>query len=261
MIKAVICDLDGTLLNSNKKVSNRNVQAIINCCGHGMKFVVATARPPRTVRSLLPREIYESASFIYYNGGLISDKETSFEKHFAIPKEISEEIIDYWHVHFPAANIGLEVKDRWFSNQEIIGEAYNLDEKPVVLEIAQLKTYSPTKILITEFNQLEPFKELFQDKVNITVTDQGTLIQVTNEGVSKASGVLAISDHLDIPPSEMIAFGDDFNDMEMFEIAGYSVAMDNAVDKLKLLADEVTVTNDQDGVASVLEKILSKGAM
>lgn len=265
MIKAVICDLDGTLLTSNKKVSNRNRQALINCAKNGMKIAIATARPPRSVNSFLPREIYELASFIYYNGGLIFDKETGFEKHIPIPQEIFRKILDYWTEHFPASRVSIEVKDQWLAHQNFSDAIIDhFKSKPTVLEMEQLKSYSPTKILITEFDpfdQIEPFEAYFKDKVNITVTDKGKLIQIMNKGVSKASGVLTLCDHLGIASSDIIVFGDDFNDVEMFELAGYSVAMENAEEKLKMLADEVTVSNNHDGVASVLERILSKGDM
>jgi hypothetical protein len=76
--------------------------------------------------------------------------------------------------------------------------------------------------------------------------------------VGKEIAVSAIAKNLGITMNEVMCFGDDFNDLELFKAVGYSVAMGNAEDDLKKTATETTLTNDEDGVAAVLERILKE---
>jgi len=88
----------------------------------------------------------------------------------------------------------------------------------------------------------------------------GFVIDVFKQGLSKASGISHVSKSMDIPRDRIIAFGDESNDLEMIEYAGFGVAMSNSIDTLKSIADEVTsFSNNDDGVAQVLSKRLHLG--
>ncbi|SEC42080.1 HAD family hydrolase [Paenibacillus sp. GP183] len=256
-ISAIVLDLDGTLLNSSKKVSERNLDAVLRCSHNGMKIIVATARPPRSVRALLPIELLDISSFVFYNGALIVDVKAGLEEHIPIDRTTTEDILDYCSVKLPDCVISLEVKDHWYSNHKILDNAvYNPLFHPIVCEYRELKQHLATKILITDFGEPKELRLLFEEKVNYLLTDKGKLVQMMNKSVSKATGILKLISHYGINTSQIIVFGDDYNDIEMFKISAYSVAMLNAVDELKNLADEITDTNDNDGVAQILEMIL-----
>jgi len=249
-------DLDGTLLNAKKEVSRRNLMAVLRCHQNNIRIIIATARPPRSVRTILPEELLEISAFVYYNGALISDPLTGMEEHHPIPQQVVAEIVDA----LPHCQISIESMDRWFANQELSDESiYNTRFLPQVLETGQLKTKEATKILISDMNReaLDELQTRFGEKVHIVVTDNGRLIQIMRRDVSKAAGVFALSNRYGVPPAEVLAFGDDYNDMELLQCAGYSVAMLNAVQELKDLADEVTDSNDNDGVATILERVVS----
>lgn len=77
-----------------------------------------------------------------------------------------------------------------------------------------------------------------------------------NKSVSKATGVMKLIQFYGIHMADVVVFGDDYNDLEMFKMSAYSVAMMNAVEELKELANEITETNDNDGVAQILEKMI-----
>lgn len=120
-----------------------------------------------------------------------------------------------------------------------------------------MKALDATKLLITYFDDPEPLRCQFGEQVHFVVTDQGTLIQIMNRSVSKASGVELLLHHFGISPSQTMVFGDDYNDMELFTMPVYKVAMFNAVKELQDLADHITDSNDNDGVAKVLERIIA----
>jgi Cof subfamily protein (haloacid dehalogenase superfamily) len=255
---AIVLDLDGTLLNSNKEVSNRNLNAVLRCCELGLKVIIATARPPRSVKKFVPEEILRHCSFVYYNGALVVDKHYGIEKHISISNIETSNIVDYFSKTSPNCKISVEIQDKWYTNREIIDSTiFNLDVGPTVLETEQLKQLDATKILITDFELTRDLK-LFEEKLNIVKTDAGNLIQIMNREVSKIKGITILCEAYGINLSEVIVFGDDYNDIDMFQSVGYSVAMLNGIEELKRIASEVTETNDNDGVAIVLERITER---
>ncbi|CAM3996669.1 HAD family hydrolase [Mesobacillus zeae] len=256
-VKVVVLDLDGTLLNSKKQISSRNLNAVLNCHKSGKKIIIATARPPRSVKNFLPKELLDNCSFAFYNGALVCDYKIGYEEHSSIPRDFSKEIIEFCKENFPHCTISFEVKDKWYSNKEITDSSiYNLRYIPHILTNDKLIDLEATKIMLSDFNDFKHFKPYFTDKVKVVVTDNQKLIQITNKEVSKETGILKLCSHYEADKSETIVFGDDYNDLEMFRMSGYSVAMLNAVQELKGMADEITDTNDNDGVAKVLKRFV-----
>ncbi|QHW31766.1 HAD family hydrolase [Paenibacillus rhizovicinus] len=260
-MRGIVLDLDGTLLNSEKQVSERNLKALLACRQQGMRVVIATGRPPRSVRMLLPSELLEDASFVYYNGALVVDPGAGIESHTPIEPETAGEIIDYCSERLPGEiMIRLESSDRSYAIRAIRSSTfYSRGNQPTLCTTEEMKQCTATKILLSEFGdagQRLQLQEAFAAKTRFIETDGGRLIQVMNASVSKASGIMTLCEHYGIRASELFVFGDDYNDLEMFGISAHAVAMGNAVDELKALAVEVTDTNDNDGVAKVLERWL-----
>lgn len=257
---AIVLDLDGTLLNSNKEVSKRSLEVLLKCNQIGIKIIIATARPPRSVRSLLPIELLDISSFVFYNGALIVDTHMEWEEHLPMDITYVADVLDFCSANLPDCTVSLEVKDEWYANREILDfVGFNPLFRPIVCTYGELKQYIATKILITDFGDPEELRHTFENKVHFVITDQGDLIQIMNKSVSKATGILKLVSNYGIDISEVMVFGDDYNDLEMFKMSAYSVAMMNAVEELKELANEITDSNDNDGVAQVLEQMLVSG--
>lgn len=254
--------MDGTLLRSNKNVSKRNLEAVLRCAAQGVKVIVATARPPRSVRMLLPKPLLEVCSFVYYNGALVVDPATGFEEHLAIERPTTAAILDYCTSFLPSCGVSVEARDRWYANKGPIDEDIfqTRHYRPQLCDHEQLKSIDATKLLITYFEEPEGIRSAFKDQVHLVVTDRGTLIQIMNRQATKASGVTALLRRYGIAAAEAIAFGDDHNDLQLFELPLRKVAMANAVDELKARADHITETNDNDGVARVLERLFTAKA-
>jgi len=100
-VDAIVLDLDGTLLNSNKEVSNRNLKAIVEIHKLGIPIIIATARPPRAIKDFLPNELQEIAIFAYYNGALIVNQQLQIDEHYSIDSNISKQIIEYLTINEP----------------------------------------------------------------------------------------------------------------------------------------------------------------
>jgi Cof subfamily protein (haloacid dehalogenase superfamily) len=257
MYSAVVLDLDGTLLNSEKKISDRNCKSVMACYKQGMQIIYATARPPRAVYSFLPKELLDVGSFVFYNGAFISSSSLGINIHEPIHSVLSAEVLDHCINDNPNNEIGVEVMDEWFSLKEIdYSIVTSVKENPIVKSLEELKGFDATKILITGNINVGMLREKFNSDLNILVTDNGQLIQIMSKRASKEIGVAKLLDGFGLQNEEVIVFGDDHNDIGLFNTCGWSVAMGNAIKELKNIASKITESNDNDGVAIELERIL-----
>lgn len=255
-IPLIVLDLDGTLLNSSKEITNRNSKAIADCAGLGIKFIFATARPPRAVRSFMNDELFRLGSFIYYNGAYIDCKHTGIQEHISIESQITAEVLDYCLQCNPALDLSLEVKDEWMSLREYDYTALiKVKDNPAVKSLEEIKRHDASKILFSGKMDLDLFMDKFNTRLNILTTDNGELVQLSSLRASKESAVSVLCKAMKIPLEKVMVFGDDFNDIGLFKSCGWPVAMGNAIEELKKISKEITETNDNDGVALVLEKL------
>jgi Cof subfamily protein (haloacid dehalogenase superfamily) len=252
----VVLDLDGTLLNSKKEVSKRNLEAVLFCYQRGLRIVFATARPPRAVNWFLPQDLLDIGAFVYYNGAQTICQETKIEFNESIPSNVTTEILDYCLQHDPQIELTMEVKDEWFSLRELdYITSMNARSNPIVKPLNEMKQYDATKILLSGNNHIPGLFEKFEGKVNILVTDNSQLIQIMPFLASKELAITKLCNLYNVELDSVIVFGDDYNDVGLFKKAGYSIAMGNAIKELKEIADEITDSNDNDGVAVSLERL------
>lgn len=120
--------------------------------------------------------------------------------------------------------------------------------------------FSPNKIIFASDPEiLEEYLPFLSDTYGATtaqVRSQRIYYEIMPQGLSKGESLLEISNYYGIDQKDIIAFGDELNDETMIEVAGTGVAMGNAVDKIKEIADYVTLSNDEDGIADYLEKFI-----
>jgi Cof subfamily protein (haloacid dehalogenase superfamily) len=252
----VVLDLDGTLLNSKKEVSKRNLEAVLSCYQRGLRIIFATARPPRAVNCFLPQELLDIGAFVYYNGAQTICKESKIELNESIPSNVTAEILDYSLQHDPQIELTMEVKDEWFSLRVLdYITSMNARSNPIVKPLNEMKQYDATKILLSGNNHIPGLFDKFEGKVNIIVTDNNQLMQIMPLLASKESAVTKLCNLYSVEMDSVIVFGDDHNDVGLFKKAGYSIAMSNAIKELKEIADEITDSNDDDGVAVSLERL------
>ncbi|MBT2642907.1 HAD family hydrolase [Bacillus sp. ISL-41] len=258
-MEAVVFDLDGTLLSSNKLLSSRNKKSIEQLLRHEIPIIIATARPPRAVKYLLPPDIQSQVVMVYYNGAMIVSEQLGIHQHFPIDSTVSNEIIDYLIEEEAPHWLSIEVEDKWYCYQELdYKTVMKVRSNPEKIDLHNLKQKSPTKMLVSNLLSYDFFNKRFGSKVNMIQTDSNQLTQIMRLNTSKEYAINVVSEHLNISLNKIVVFGDDFNDLGMFHLCGYPVAMGNAVDELKNAAKEVTDTNDNDGVAKTLEALFKK---
>lgn len=277
MYKMVVVDLDGTLLNDKKQVSKRNAEVIKKIHKEkGVTFVIATGRDINYVSQVIG-EIRDTVNqyIIASNGAIIKDnsKDEYMLKNYIDKTEVLK-IIDICR----EKNLeGLfQTYDEKLAEREQIAKR-NPDTKLVEdLKKYYLENGISTTSMVTLCGSEKDLKEMKQEiKLKFSGLDttdicdflfdmgeevyQTKYIDVMKKGSSKANAIKILADYLHINKEEIVVMGDGANDISMFEMSGYKVAMENGKEELKKRADYITVNNNQDGVAKALEEIFNKG--
>lgn len=255
MKKLISLDLDGTLLNSEKKVSKENIEALREFKEKGGKVVFATARPKRVVTPLLPPFLLEDI-LICHNGGEIYIDNKEVYTHFINDdevKRITYSLLD----KFPNNFIGVESKDELFTNKKILD--FFGEEPHTIVDFKKFSFNTAPKILF-EMDGLDrkEVEEVLGNEYKLVVSDKGILGQISRVGINKLAGIKRVLKKFNLTLKDCIAFGDDYNDMEILEGVGVGVAMGNAEEDVKKIANYTTKTNDEHGVAYYINKEILK---
>lgn len=259
-IKAVILDMDGTLLGSNHKPSERTTNFLKSLEDKGVKVIIATGRSFPGAEHVIKKMGLKSEYLICYNGAKIvkyADKSTVYENCLA--DETVRELIkvaDTKKVH-----INLYQDGNWYVDDEGSKETNFYSEKcgitPVIREHNSFENYEMPKIIyIGENSKIVEVREEIErklgDKIGASFSSD-IFLEVMNKGVNKGNTVKWFLDHLGIDRNECAAFGDAENDLEMLLSVKYGVAMGNANDELKSKLNYSTLSNDEDGIVAFLE--------
>lgn len=265
MYKLVALDCDGTLLTSKKEISEYSLSIINQLTEDGIMVVLASARPYyRLKRFLSIMKLDKQNNYtIAFNGGLIvsnCDDSIIYSKGFK-----SVDVRDVLSLASDLnTNVFLYTKNSIISN--INDEVYkkrNPDVNYIVDDIFTRSYIDDEIFKIAYVNKPERTKELrekipqpFYQKYEIS-SSVPQFIEFVSRGVTKFNALKQIGEICNVKPEEMIAFGDEDNDIPMLELVGYGIAMGNASEGVKKCADMITGTNDEDGVANALSKIFN----
>ncbi|MCK6265178.1 Cof-type HAD-IIB family hydrolase [Vibrio sp. ZSDE26] len=266
MYKLIALDMDGTLLNSDKQISSDTKRAIASARENGTKVVLASGRPIDGMeRQLNELGIDGNNEFVlYYNGSMV--------------KELgSQKVIHRRIINGKAAKEVAQLANQLGLNVHAFSEEHGLIT-PVNSEYTQLEaTINGLNITEMSFDGLsddhpiikvmivgEPSKLTKAIKgLHAELHSRYTIVQSApffleflNLESNKGLGIKAIADYLQISAEEIICVGDAENDNHMIKFAGLGVAMSNAMEETKALADFIAPSNDEDGVAAVIDKFL-----
>ena len=265
MYKAVFLDMDGTLLRSDHSVSEETIQKIRELTAESVLVVLVSARP---VNAVLPTfrniGLPENTPLITLNGSYIvqcGEPILDVRIDLGITALVAREVQPY------KATIAYYLQNEWFSEvrdawtdheQKIMDVPVNVFPIGRMIEDWKERNISPNKMMVMSepdnINQIQAhLRALFNGRLNI-YPSKATYLEVMDSRGSKASAIQFVSERLGLTPSEIIAMGDNYNDIGMIEFAGIGVAMGNAPDDIKGKADYVTDTNNNDGVRKALEK-------
>lgn len=266
--KALALDLDGTLVNSKKELSQGNKKAIWRAIDSGLAVILATGRPTLGVMPLAKElELDKRGGFILnYNGGRIAEcRSGKIIVEHVLPPECIQAIGEC------AKKAGVyactytknQIVAESDTDEYVLKEAFcNGTTVKKVDDFVKFVDYSVNKCLVVgEHEKLLPvqaqLKKTFPDKLEAFFSES-YFLEVVPPNVSKSEGLKQIAKALNINLEEMAACGDGLNDIPMLETAGLGIAMANAYDEVKAVADMLAPSNDDDGVAWVIENVIMK---
>ncbi len=265
MYKMIALDLDGTLNNDNREITPKTRDALIAVQQQGVRVVLASGRQ---APGLLPdAEALDMAKYhgllLSYGGGRITDATTG---EIVFDSSIDNETavrflrhLEQWPELSPIVDDGHDIYTTDASRHKVYDESHNnqLGVK-IVPNIADAVTWRPCKILTAAPNEilvphLEDIRRGYEDVMSF-VQSAPWFYEGMPKGTSKEGSLAKVCEKLSIDPSEVMAFGDAQNDIGMIRFAGCGVAMGNACEELKAVADEITLSNNEDGIAHTLAR-------
>lgn len=261
-IKLVVCDLDGTLLNENHALTEHTKQAVKSCVAQGYEFMVATGRHYEDVY-LIAEQLQVEVSLITSNGARVHNHhgECLYENH--MPRHLVEQVLKLSRGFKVHRNVYLG--DLWLVEEPHEALLAIHDASGFRYQITEFATHDlglVDKIYFTAEHtlllQLEAsLQQQLGEQLNITFTSPEYL-EVMNLGVNKGQALQMLMRQKQIKASEVMAFGDGMNDVEMLNLVGVGVVMDNASQRVKSrLADlPIAPSNANSGVAKFLQKYL-----
>jgi len=273
-IKVIIMDVDGTLTNSEKKITEKTKNALIRAQEEGVILVLASGRPTSGLMDYAKELKMDEhhGLLVSFNGAKVVECQTNkllfneamsvkegqavleHMKKFDVKPMIDKD--DYLFVN-DVYNCNVQYKDKPFNviQYESRGGKFKLCEKD---DLAAFADYPLNKILTAgdpEYlkKNYEEMMEPFKDTLSCMFTGP-FYFEFTAKGIDKAKALDTVLIPMGYKKEEMIAFGDGHNDASMIKYAGIGIAMANAVEDLKEIADEVTLSNEDDGIAYALSK-------
>jgi Cof subfamily protein (haloacid dehalogenase superfamily) len=260
-IRMIASDLDGTLLGADQTVSARTVAALRAATAVGIHVVAATGRgwpaalPPLAATGVVELAACSNGAVIYDVAARRVEIRREIDGHAArsaaaILQDAVPDVGFAWETMD-----GLGCDARFAAIHPVFGEGRFSGATLGDLDAA-IKLFIAVEGLdgVATQRLLEPLVP-----PSITVSTSGApFVEATATGVDKATGLALIAERLGIGAHEVIAFGDQMNDVPMFRWAGRSVAMGNAHPEVAALASEATVSHDRDGVAVVVERLLAE---
>ncbi len=256
--RLVASDLDGTLLRSDGTVADRTREALARVEQSGSLFVMVTGRPPRWMAQVA-QEAGHRGLAVCANGALVYDLHTEqVVQDFRIDGATTMQLVRSLRSQVPGIAFAVEKGHDGFGRESAYVPRYDTAEL-VVAPIEELVEPGVVKLLARvegtpSDDLLAQAREVIGELAECTHSSGDGLVEISAAGVSKASGLAVLAQEWGVDAADVIAFGDMPNDLPMLSWAGRSVGMGNAHPDVLALVDEVTATNDEDGVAAVLER-------
>ena len=259
--KLVVVDLDGTLLDDNQIISEKNNKIISQLKEKGISFVLASGRPYQSLEEYAGI-LKLKTPVISTNGALIkniANSEIVFESLLSFKD--AEKIFDYGLKH--KFSVIVYYADEFLATDQKTA-IYQKDMEGIDVKFSNKlrNNKRPLKIVFKAEaekvkNKLAEVNNIFASNFCITQSDEH-YIEFMNRGISKGRGIDYLMEKYDLKKEEIIAIGNNFNDISMLDNSGLAVAMGNSPEEVKKHADLITKSNQEDGVAVILEEIFAE---
>lgn len=273
MIKLIAIDLDGTFLTDKKEVLERNVDALRQAIAKGIKIVICTGRTLPGVRRFLAKmPIFEQGDYLILQNGAATHAFPNLElvRQDLVTRQIKEQtlmVVDPFRCE-GVQLVAFDQEHLYLIGERVPSNLVEFDSKTLETPITPLSIEDflqhegLNKIMaLGEKEALDRMQQYLSQEVYeaaSVVRSQPVIIEFLPKGVTKRSGLEQLTAQLGIDRTQVMAIGDQLNDLEMLEFAGVSVAMGNGVPLIKEMATYITTTNNEAGVAHIIEQVILK---
>lgn len=264
-IAAVISDVDGTLVRTDKSLSARTMEISVKLRAAGIKFAIVSSRPPRGLKTIVER-LGITMPVAGFNGGVIASPDLSLIASHLIEPAVARHAVEL--IGASGANPWVFSGDEWLI-QDRSGPRVSLEQRtvgfpPVVVDdfaaaigtAAKIVAVSDEPALLTKLQNQT--RRLFGYDANI-VRSQAYYLDITHPLANKGDALLQLARLMGVSPAHTAVIGDGENDTDMFAKAGLSIAMGNAAEDVKAAAHFVTAGNDDDGAAAAIDWFVVRG--
>ncbi|MDH4091246.1 MAG: Cof-type HAD-IIB family hydrolase [Cyclobacteriaceae bacterium] len=276
-IRAVCTDIDGTLLDANRVLSLRTIAAIRDIKDK-VPVILASSRMPEAMRHLQRDLGITDHPIICFNGGYIIYFENGSQApcildSVKMPLSVCNAILDL--AARTSIHVSLFMENEWYAaahDQWTEREARITKVSPVIRPLHEVMDkwrsahLGPHKVMcmgtITELDQMYTALHARFFNVIHLYRSKSTYLEIAPKAISKATALEMVMEKKSYGNiSEVIAFGDNYNDIEMIRDVGWGIAVENAIPEVKAVAKEITLSSKADGVAVVLEKYMADGTI
>jgi Cof subfamily protein (haloacid dehalogenase superfamily) len=268
-ISAICTDIDGTLLDKNRQISPRTLEAFA-ALPENFPIILASSRMPAAMAHLLEDLKRVDNPLVCYNGGYVvrSLKNNYQQVHSShISVDLCDKIMELagqTEVHvslYSGDDWYAPTKDKWTIKEETATKVNaKLEHHHSVINHWRVMDSGAHKVMcMGKKEEIQWLYDALYKRLASSLhlyRSKDTYIEIAPKSISKASGLRQVLADYDIPMEEVLAFGDNYNDIALLEEAGYGVAVANAREEVKAVAKEITATNINDGVAISIEKLL-----
>lgn len=268
-IKLVLSDIDGTILDDNNLIDSKLKYELQILKKKNIPFILSSARSPEGMYPIAKELDISENPIACYNGAYIvknidQSDPLIISSHPLLTDEINK-IFDMIQKQFPTVSINLYSKSSWYVNQTdqwIEAESDITNIVPTTTDLRRLIQAGPVHKLML-IDQPGVIKDLMStlQKTNFNqstfILSKQNYLEITDKKASKCEALKDLCHYFKIPIEDTMTLGDNFNDVPMFKESGLGVAMENAPEEVKGFANEVTVSNNHNGVSSALRKFIS----
>lgn len=245
-MRAIITDLDRTLLHTDKSVSEYTASVFKKCHDRRIPVIAASARPLRAIQDY--HDLIGFDAIIALNGATVSSPQKSFD--LGISRESGEKILSAI-LRYPDVFLSVETSIGLYSNRDFpLWHPIVYDRFPTLPENAVLYKIIASSQQSALYDSIEA---ALTDDVYHTIADH-ELIQIMSTRATKWNGIKRILSHFSISPNDAVYFGDDNDDIEPIRNCGLGVAVSNAIPSVLNVADRIVESNDLDGVARFIKE-------
>ena len=266
--KLLVIDIDGTLLGKGGNVSTEDRKALARAGDLGIKVALSTGRAAQACLRIIS-ELALDGYHIFFDGALVSNPERNDEVYAQpLSRTVVRQAVEFTRLNgisidfYSATHYFVEretwssgVHSKFFSIQPTIRGFTNLWEQERIIKGGMVAT-SPQEAAKVRGFYLEFNSSLHFSWVTTPAYPGVDFINIVAPGVSKGEALKALASHLGIPLTEIIAIGDGANDIPTFSSAGLGIAMGNAPDEVKAVADYITLDVEHGGLAEAIKKFL-----